>query len=532
MSTASGISNLAQALRDQHADTTIHDRGDRLLIEASTDRLYDLAVALTSDHGCEFADLAIEQHAEQDAEEDTASFTARYFFYADTGVLVEIVTASTNAELPAISDRIHAADWHEREAEDMFGIHFTGHPFMGDFILHDTVWPENVAPMRRGFDHGERVSEKGLGEDWQPPRLIDEPGLFAFPVGPIWSDYAESGLWILETPGEHIHQAHTRLFYKFRGVQKIAEGQSTGQALLLAERFSGSSAFAHGLAYCQALEKLAGCEVPARAQMLRVIVAEFERIRYHAMTIAELAGSTGLAVGKARGQDIEETLLRLSGEVFSHRYLFGLIAPGGLAWAPDDEALARLDHGLQAAAEELEQLERLLTASSSFLDRIEEMGGLSTEDAVRYGTLGPVARAADRTLDLRVSLPYGIYDRLKVTVAHETEGDGYARMRVFFSEIRVSAALIRDLLSRLEDGPFAAPFEVVPGAALGWVEAPAGATFHWLRVDEAGLIARWQVAAPSFRNWHAFQQVFDGAAFQDFPIIMASYGLSVAENDR
>lgn len=525
----SPTSNLAQVLRDQHTDTTIYDRGDRLLIEASTDRLHDLAVALTSDHGCEFAVLVIEQDA---AEEGSESFTARYFFYANTGALVEIITISTGAELPAISDHVHAADWHEREAEDLFGIRFSGHPFTGDFVLHNTVWPENVAPMRRGFDPGKRVKEKGLGEDWQPPRLIDEPGLFAFPVGPIWSGYAESGLWILETPGEHIHQVHTRLFYKYRGVQKIAEGQTPAQALLLAERFSGSSAFAHGLTFCQALEKLTGCAVPARAQTLRVIVAELERIRYHAMTIAELAGSTGLAVGKARAQDIEETLLRLSGEVFGHRYLFGLIAPGGFAWMPADDALVRLDHGVQAAAKELEQLERLLVASSSFLDRIEEMGGLSTEDAVRYGTVGPVGRAAGRTLDLRRSLPYGIYDQLKVTVARETEGDGYARMRVFFSEICVSVALIRDLLSRLEDGPIAAPFEVAPGAALAWVEAPAGAAFHWLRVDDAGLIARWQVAAPSFRNWHAFQQVFDGAAFQDFPIIMASYGLSVAENDR
>lgn len=521
-------SNLTQALRDRHAGTQVHDRDDRLLVETSTADLCELAVTLTSDHGCELADLVIEQGAEEGSD----AFTARYFFYADTGLLVEMVTTSAGAELPAISDRVHAADWHEREAEDMFGIHFTGHPFMGDFMLHDTVWPENVAPMRRGFDPRERVQDKGLGDDWRPPRLIDEQGVFVFPVGPIWAGYAESGLWLLETTGEQIDQTHSRLFYKFRGVQKIAEGQSPENALLLAERFSGSSAFAHGLAYCQALEKLAGCNVPGRAQTLRVVVAEFERIRYHAMTIAELAGSTGLAVGKARGQEIEEALLRLSGEVFGHRYLFGLIAPGGFAWAPDDDALARLDRGVQDAAEQLGQLQGLLVASSSFLDRIEEMGGLSNEDARRFGTVGPVARAAGRSLDLRRSLPYGAYEGLQIAVAGETEGDGYARMRVFFAEIRVSAALIHELLPQLGPGPIAAPFAATLGAALAWVEAPAGAAFHWLRLDEAGRIARWQIAAPSFRNWHAFQQLFGGAAFQDFPIIMASYGLSVAENDR
>src|SRR5699024_2718683 len=113
------------------------------------------------------------------------------------------------------------------------------------------------------------------------------------------------------TPGEQIRQAHSRLFYKYRAVEKIAEGKTPEQALLLAERFSGSSAFAHAWAYCQALEKLAGCEVPPRARALRLVFAELERMRYHAAAIAELAGSTALAVGKAMAQEIEEKLLRL-----------------------------------------------------------------------------------------------------------------------------------------------------------------------------------------------------------------------------
>lgn len=525
-------SDILQALRAEHAagnsNIDIEDRDDRLVVTTPAANVPDLAVDITTAHGCEFATLIVEEN-------DGEGFTARYFFYAGANgapTLIEVIATTQEAELPAISDQVHAADWHEREAEDMFGIHFSGHPFLGDFVLHDTEWPENVAPMRRAFDPHQRVEGKGLGADWQPRQLLEEQGAFAFPVGPVWNDYAESGLWLLETPGEQIRQAHSRLFYKYRGVEKIAEGQAPDQALLLAERFSGSSAFAHAYAYCQALEKAAGCEVPPRAQALRLVFAEFERMRYHAATMAELAGSTGLAVGKSRAQELQEALLRLAGEVCGHRYFFGVIAPGGLAWTPDEERLVRLDQGVQAALTELNQLDHLLVHSSSYLDRLEEMGTLTHDMAERYGVAGPVARASGRIVDVRRSLPYEEYAHTEFAAAAEVEGDGYARMRVYFDEIRASAAMIHERLSSLPTGAVVAELEYRPGAALAWVEAPAGAAFHWLRLDEAGCIARWRIGTPGFRNWHAFHRAVEGAAFQDFPIILAGFGLSVAENDR
>ncbi|HYW92678.1 MAG TPA: NADH-quinone oxidoreductase subunit C [Gammaproteobacteria bacterium] len=522
----SGRETLLQALAERYPGAEAHDAGDRVVATVAVDAIRDIATMLSTVHRCEFGTLVVE--------EDNGGLLVRYFFHNQTGggQLVEVIARTDRAELPAIGDQVHAADWHEREAEDMFGIHFRGHPFLGDFILHDTEWPEAVEPMRHAFDPSRRERQPGLGPDWQPRRLLREPGALAFPVGPVWADYAESGLWLLETPGEQIRQAHSRLFYKYRGVEKMAEGQIPEQAVLLAERFSGSAAFAHALAFCQAIEKLAGGEVPARAKTLRVVFAELERIRYHAMTIAELAGSTGLVVAKAMAQATEETLLRLTGEVCGHRYLFGLIAPGGLAWSPDHASLARLNQGLGDALAELGRLERRLVNSSSFLDRIEEMGTLAPDVAAIYGVVGPVGRASGRAVDLRRALPYAGYEDAAFSVPTEEEGDGYARLRVFFAEIRASADLIRERLAGLPDGPVAAPWSPQPGAGLGWVEAPAGAAFHWVRLDEDGTLSRWRIDTPGFRNWHAFHRAVEGAAFQDFPIILASFGLSVAENDR
>jgi len=508
-------------------EATVEDAGDWIEVLLAAGALPTFTAALEENH-YEFATLVVES--------DTASdgFVLRYFFYdPNDGVIVAIrIAAAPDERLPSISQRGHAAAWHEREAEDLFGIPFEGHPFLGDYVLHDSVWPEDVRPMRPEFDPRERVTTPGIGVNWRPRRILHQEGAIIFPVGPIWADYNESALFLLETPGEQIYECHSRLFYKYRAVEKIAENQTREQGILLAERFSGSSAFAHVWAYCQALEKIGGCDVPPRAQALRTVFAELERIRYHAATIAALASSTSLAVGKSMSQEVEERMLRLTGQVCGHRYLFGLCVPGGLAWDPGAAALATLRAGVADAAKEFARLERRFVRTSSYLDRIEEMGTLPTEVADLYGVVGPVARASGRTVDLRRSLPYGSYADHRPDVPRELEGDGYARLRVYFAEIRASVALIEVLLANLPGGAIAAECPPAPGAALAWTEAPAGGTFHWLRIDDTGRIRRWRIAPPGFRNWHAFHRALEGAAFQDFHIIMASFGLSIAESDR
>ena len=506
----------------------ILDTGEWIELCPPLAALRETAITLMEAGGCEFASLVAEA---QDAGE---GWVLRYFFYQpEAAILIAIhLPIAAGAVLPAISSPIHAAAWHEREIEDLFGIPFQGYPFLGDYVLHDSIWPENMAPMQREFDPHQPVTGSGIGPDWQPRRLLREEGAIAFPVGPIWADYNEAGLWVLETSGEQIYESQSRLFYKYRAVEKIAEGQTVGRVLLLAERFNGSAAFAHAYAYCRALEAFACCQVPQRAQALRAILAELERVRYHAATLAELAGSTSLAVGKSMLQEVEEQILCLSGQLCGHRYLFGLCIPGGLAWSPAPAELAVLYDDITEITKSLNRLERLLVHTSSFLDRIEEMGTLRPDVADLYGVVGPVARASARKIDLRRALPYGAYVNHVPVIPREIEGDGYARLRLYFAEIRASTTLIKTLLTQLPDGPVITECPMVAGSALGWVEAPAGGAFHWLHTNDAGRVLRWHIATPGARNWHAFHRALEGAAFQDFHIIMASFGLSVAESDR
>ena len=476
-----------------------------------------------------FAGLIVEEGAE--------AWNLRYVFYGacDAGWVHVFVDAPlSRGVFPSIviESRIFAADWHEREAEDLFGVQFQGHPRLGDFVLHDDAWQEGVQPMRRGFDAQAAMRSRLPAADWRPRRIVEESGAFVMPIGPKFSGVTESVHFQLETVGEDVIRSWTRLFYKWRAVEKLAEGKSADDALLIAERFAATTAFAHGLAFCRAVEAIGGASVPPRARVLRVFLAELERLRQHAGAIQEICESTALMVATSQAGLLEEDLLRVSAELTGHRYLFGLLAPGGLLGDLHTEACRKALFDAKDIVARLDELERRLTISSSFLDRIEEVGVIFPRTAKAYSLVGPVARASGLARDLRRAQAYSGYDSFEFDVPTEQEGDGYARLRVLFAEARQSVRIMEQAAGALKDGEVATPVALVPGAALGWVEAPRGATFHWVRLDDAGRIARYRVVTPSFANWHSFHLGAEKFAFQDFPIILSTFDLSVAENDR
>lgn len=368
-------------------------------------------------------------------------------------------------------------------------------------------------------------------EDWRPVRVVTETGAFVMPIGPKFSGVTESVHFLLETVGEDVIRTSTRRYYKWRAIEKLAEGRSVDDALLLAERFSATTAFAHGFAFCRAAEAVACTVVPLRARLLRVLLAELERLRHHAGAIQEICESCAFAVASSHAGIIEEDLLRASGELTGHRYLFGMLAVGGLACdlatVACRTALAHAQHAHTA----LGALSSELSISSSFLDRLEEVGVIPLRTARTYSFVGPVARASSYLHDLRRARPYSGYEDFAFDVPSEEEGDGYARLRLLFAEAVQSVRIIEQVVARLSEGPIRVPFEPRAGGALGWVETPRGGTFAWLRLDTSGMVVRYRPITPSFINWHAFQLGAEKFAFQDFPIILSTFDLSVAEND-
>jgi Ni,Fe-hydrogenase III large subunit len=459
-------------------------------------------------------------------EHQSPQWVLRYVFYAaepearEIGAQwIHILMAQPleHTNFPSITKVIPAVDWHERESADLFGLTFEGHPHVGDFVLHDDDF----------------VSSGRSGASCRPNRIVQADGVFAMPIGPVYSGVSESAHFLLESIGEDVIRAAPRFYYKHRAVEQLAEGRRPDEVLLLAERFNGISAFAHGIACAQALESIDDIEVPPRALALRTLLAELERLRHHVGFIHDICESTALVVAASQAAILEEELLRLCGSLSGHRYLFGVIACGGLTRDFED---AQLTSAVQRAGDILRRLTRLesnLIKTSSFLDRLEEVGIVTQKQALEYGLVGPLARASGLPRDLRQMQPYGGYGACVFEVPVEREGDGYARLRVLFAEARESVRIMEQSLTRLPSGDIRLfNTRSACGAALGWVEAPLGAAFHWVRIDESGRVSRYRIIPPSFINWHAFHLAAEGFAFQDFPIILASFGLSVAENDR
>jgi formate hydrogenlyase subunit 5 len=525
------IATLTAALEQRFASAVSpsHEDGgaDISFVVNDLAALTSLSQFLFWEAGLSFGGLTVEERAE---------WNLRYVFLVPGSGWAHFIlrVPLETRTVPSISTQIHAADWYEREAEDLFGLAFQEHPRLGDFILHDQVWQEGIAPMRKVFDAGQMHFKRRPKEDWHPVLVVQDPGSFAMPVGPVYEGgVGESVHFLFETVGEDVIRAVPRLFYNYRAVEKIAEGKSVSDVLLLAERFSAKSSFAHSLAFCQAVERVAAIEVPHRARGLRVVLAELERLRHHAGAIAGICQSTALSVSEAHAAIIEEQLLRASCEFAGHRYLFGLNIPGGLTRDFDAAACQRLLDAVDHASARLQKLEQRLRYSSSFLDRLEDVGIVNSNNARDLDLVGPVGRASGLARDLRRVCPYSGYELYSFDVSREQEGDGYARLRVLFSEAQQSANLIQQAIKLMEPGDVCTSVgQFSAGNASGWVEAPIGSAVHWVRLEGGGKVERYRILSPSFRNWLGLHVAVEDFAFQDFPIILATFGLSAAECDR
>jgi len=272
---------------------------------------------------------------------------------------------------PALTPRLGAAFWYEREIHDAFGVVPEGHPRLAPLVRPDS--PEASAL----------------------PRHVTGYGLFTIPHGPVRSGALESIEYLVETPGEAIPHLNMRVFYKHRGVQDRFTGMTTADAVLLAERTEGIASVAHALAFSHAIERIAGCEPPATAQLVRVLHAELERIANHLDVAVRLADAAGLAVATARFALHKERVLRLVSRLCGSRFGRGVVVPGGIS-APPLLPPAQLRAALDGLAKPVAADATALMTTSSFLDRLRGTGPLTPERARPRGALGEVARRRRR----------------------------------------------------------------------------------------------------------------------------------------
>jgi formate hydrogenlyase subunit 5 len=415
--------------------------------------------------------------------------------------LLEAMLPDGAGGYPSLTPKLGAAFWYERVIHDQTGIVPEGHPRLAPLIA-----PGNPETHVAGY------------------------GLFTIPHGPVRSGVSESVEYLVETPGEAIPHLNMRIFYKHRAIAGRFPGRTPADGVLLAERAEGIASVAHALAYCHAVEVIAGCQVPREAALIRVIHAELERIANHLDVATRLADAAGLAVATARLALHKERVLRLVSGLCGSRFGRGTVIPGGVAAWPRKRP-AEILGDLAPLARQVTADAAALMGTSSFLDRLRGTGPLTPDRAREHGALGPVGKASGYADDGRLIRPYDGYPLLAAgSVADHAAGDALARLRVRWDEVDQSFRLLRQAIDELAERPgetLLRPCDPSEGRAVGWAEAPQGEVLYDVTI-EAGRLVRCQPRSASFHNLVLMHEVFAGDILTDFPFIEASFGLSVA----
>ncbi|HLX94520.1 MAG TPA: NADH-quinone oxidoreductase subunit C [Verrucomicrobiae bacterium] len=460
-------------------------------------------------------------------------FHLYYLFALDAVHAFFILRVPVPAEKPeftSLANAVPAVSWQEREIQDLFGVKLIGHPNPRRCALHDD-WPD-VHPLRKDFDL--RTELPPFTGERHKLREVEGEGVFQVPVGPVHAGIIEPGHFRFSVAGEPVLYLQIRLFYTHKGTEKLFENLPVTHGVRLAESISGDSSFAHATAFCHALERVAGIEVPVRARVLRSVCLELERLYNHIGDIGAIATDVAFAVANMHAMRLKESVLRVNEQLTGNRLLRGMACPGGVRFDWDGAQIKALENLVAGLGPEFDSLIGLIEASSSTRDRLEGTGILTPEIARDLGVVGIAGRASGFNHDLRRDFPHAAYDRVNVQVPVYQAGDVEHRMQVRVDEVRESLALIRRFVADLPAGPLRVDLGELPAGrtALGYVEGWRGEIFHWIRTAPGNRLARCKVKDPSLQNWPALSHAILGNIIPDFPVVNKSFNLSYSGTDR
>ncbi len=506
--------------------STVHIlRGNELHFQIARGEALRLATLLQNDFNATLVMMLA-----NDRRSDKNVFEVHYLF----ANAAENWFVHATKELPADDPQLDSiatfclpAGRYEREINDMFGIKAIGHPLTRRLVRH-SFWPETYHPLLKDAAPPKNFQGEGTPYPFLP---AEGEGNSEITGGPVHAGIIEPGHFRFSVVGETVINLQMHLFFTHKGTEKLFEGRTPTEGVELAERISGDTTIGHSLAYCQALESLAGCEVPARARYLRVILLEMERLYNHIADFGAICNDTGFAVAHSHCFRIRERLLRLNKRLTGNRLLRGGIVPGGVQYnLPQDlDLVTELDSVLP----DFEEIVEISLKNTMLMDRLEGTGRLTLKTAQDHGVVGYVARASGIDVDVRRDHPFAAYPWLKFKVPVYSTGDVYARTMVRVAEVQESVNLIRQAINNLPGGSILQALAPLPAwtPAFGMVEGWREAILHWVMADDQGKLYRVKVKDPSYVNWPALPFALLKNIVPDFPLCNKSFNQSYSGND-
>ena len=468
-----------------------------------------------------------------DARAELGVFHLYYVFALDEQhgfFILRVPVSPGQPRFISLTNALPAANWQEREIQDLFGLKLEGHPNPRRCALHDD-WPE-VYPLRKDFDLKTKLPP--FQGERHKFRQVEGEGVFQVPVGPVHAGIIEPGHFLFSVAGEPVLYLQIRLFYTHKGTEKLFESLPVSHGVRLAESISGDSSFAHATAFCHAVERAAGVEAPARGRALRTICLELERLYNHIADIGAVATDVAFVVANAHAMRLKERVLRVNERLTGNRLLRGMACLGGVRSDWNAEQLKLLAEFTRELRPEFDSLVELIRESSSTRDRLETTGMLKPETARDLGVVGIAGRASGFDHDLRRDFPHAAYDQVKFTVPVYREGDVLRRVQVRIDEVREGFSIIEQMLQQMPDGPVRTELPRLPAdvVALGYAEGWRGEIFHWIRTAGENRLARCKIKDPSLQNWPALSEAILGNIVPDFPVVNKSFNLSYSGTDR
>ncbi len=432
------------------------------------------------------------------------------------GKIEREILSKKNPHLQSITKTHPSANWFERKIHDDFGI-VIENSSDARALVHQERFPQGIYPMRKSFKDKEISFSAYRPYEYE---VVKGDGVFQVSVGPIHAGIIEPGHFHFSQAGEAMLHQEVRHFYKYRGIEKMLEGKTLFEAKPIIERISGNASVAYQLAWRDIVAQACDTQIPVTLQKWHALLLEMERIIHHLTDLGFIPNDAGFGAALAFCSRLSEEGRRVFYSISGHRFGFGSI---GFEKNRFDKDM--VEKWLDSLSKEIDFFQEWILDIPSLWDRFDTTGTLTHANALKYDSVGVVARASGIGIDRRENDFYHQFGFVKKT---HTSGDVAARFLLRIKEVKNSILMMKNFLDE-DIGNFDLP-SVKDGEYMSFAEGALGELFMAIDIKE-GVIERFFVRDPSFMNWQVLHTMMLKDIIADFPLINKSCDLSYAGND-